>query len=86
MREAPLPPEHVRVVVCGVGGNVRSPEEPCREKCLIELGVTVSMELKRSFAAVVVWGLPHLAHPCACNFGLFGPGCLSVFIYFHTPA
>lgn len=76
----------VRVVVCGVRGNVRSLEEPRREKHLIEPGVTVNVKLKRSFTVVVMWGLPPLAHPCACNVGLFGPSCLSVFIYFHTPA
>lgn len=36
------------------GGQCKEPGEPCREKRLIEPGVTVNMELKHSFAAVVV--------------------------------
>lgn len=66
-----------------VGGSIMDLEEPRRGKHLPEHGVTVlDLKLKCYFSAVVVWGLPPLAHPCACSFW----SVVSVFIYFHIPA
>ena len=61
-----------------VGGSIRGLEESRRGKHLSEHGATVNMKLKCYFSAVVVWGLPPPAHPCACNFWLVVSLCLFI--------